>query len=54
MGSYGLFWLAKGGVVGATNNGEFVTPLIHRRDLGWQLTRMLNFCRTIMVVVADR
>lgn len=38
MGSYGLFWLAKGGVGwGTTNNGEFVTPLTHRRDLGWQL-----------------
>ena len=38
IGSYGLFWVAKGGVGwGTTNNGEFVTPLTNRSDLGWQL-----------------
>ena len=39
LGSYGLFWVAKGGVGwGTTNKGEFVTPLTNRSDLGWQLS----------------
>ena len=34
LGSYGLFWVAKGGVGwGTTNKGEFVTPLTNRSDL---------------------
>jgi hypothetical protein len=38
LGSYGLFWIAKGGVGwGTVNNGVFVTPPTNRSDLGWQL-----------------
>ena len=54
MGSYGLFWLAKGGVGwGTTNNGEFVTPLTHRRDLGCHFLAANEGRRVLLLSIVD-